>query len=232
MTASTPPAAADAEPIAPIKVLVCDDQPLIRTGFTTIIDAQPDLEVVGSCGDGRAAVDLARRLEPDVVVMDVRMPVLDGIEATRLLAGAGVEHPAKVLVVTTFNLDEYVYEALRAGASGFLLKDAPPALLLDGIRTVAGGASLLAPEVTRRLVGRFAERIRPAGGTAGGSVLTPRELDVLRLVAEGMSNAEVAATLVLSQETVKTYVSRILTKLDLRDRVQIVVHAYRHGLVI
>lgn len=216
---------------APLRVLVCDDQALIRTGFTTIIDAQPDLEVVGECGDGQAAVDLAGRLRPDVVVMDVRMPVLNGIEATRRLAGAGVAHPVRVLVVTTFNLDEYVYEALRAGASGFLLKDAPPAQLLHGIRTVATGAALLAPEVTRQLVGRYAARIRPAEDTAEEVPLTPRELEVLRLIADGRSNSEIAATLVISQETVKTYVSRILTKLDLRDRVQAVVYAYRRGLV-
>ncbi|MEU8092134.1 response regulator transcription factor [Micromonospora chalcea] len=216
---------------APIRVLVCDDQALIRTGFTTIIDAQPDMEAVGECGDGRAAVDLAGRLRPDVVVMDVRMPVLDGIKATRLLAGAGVAQPVKVLVVTTFNLDEYVYEALRAGASGFLLKDAPPAQLLHGIRTVASGAALLAPEVTRQLVGRYAARIRPAEGAPADVGLTPRELEVLRLIADGLSNSEIAARLVISQETVKTYVSRILTKLDLRDRVQAVVYAYRTGLV-
>jgi DNA-binding NarL/FixJ family response regulator len=216
---------------APVRVLVCDDQALIRTGFATIIDAQPDLEVAGECGDGRAAVDLAHRVRPDVVVMDVRMPVLDGIEATRLLAGAGVPDPVKVLVVTTFNLDEYVYEALRAGASGFLLKDAPPAQLLDGIRTVATGAALLAPEVTRRLVGRYASRISPLASPADHDTLAPRELEVLRLMAEGMSNGEIAATLVLSPETVKTYVSRILAKLDLRDRVQAVVYAYRRGLV-
>ncbi|XVU27945.1 response regulator [Actinoplanes sp. CA-054009] len=215
-----------------IRVLVCDDQPLIRTGFATIIDAQPDLEVVADCGDGQAAVELARRLDPDVVVMDVRMPGLGGIEATARLAGAGVEHPVKVLVVTTFNLDEYVYRALRAGASGFLLKDAPPAHLLHGIRTVAAGAALLAPEVTRQLVGRYAARIRPADDHRPGDVpLSARELEVLRLLANGLSNSEIAATMVISHETVKTYVSRILTKLGLRDRVQAVVYAYRRGLV-
>jgi DNA-binding NarL/FixJ family response regulator len=157
--------------------------------------------------------------------------VLDGIQATRLIAGAGVARPVKVLVVTTFNLDEYVYEALRAGASGFLLKDAPTAQLLNGIRTVATGSALLAPEVTRQLVGRYAARIRPPESADSESALTPRELEVLRLIANGLSNGEIAATLVISQETVKTYVSRILAKLGLRDRVQAVVHAYRSGLV-
>ncbi|MEU9064363.1 response regulator transcription factor [Streptomyces sp. NPDC048430] len=216
---------------APVRILVCDDQILIRTGLVTIIDAQPDLEVAGECGDGQTAVDLAGQLRPDVVVMDIRMPVLDGIEAARLLAGSGVPHPVKVLVVTTFNLDEYVYEALRAGASGFLLKDAPPDRLLHGIRTVAAGAALLDPEVTRQLVGRYAARIRPAEGTPREVPLTPRELQVLRLIADGLSNSEIAAALVISQETVKTFVSRILTKLQLRDRVQAVVYAYRQGLV-
>ncbi|MGW6304556.1 response regulator [Streptomyces niveus] len=215
----------------PVRVLVCDDQVMVRTGLVTIIDAQPDLEVVGECGDGRTAVDLAGELAPDVVVMDVRMPVLDGIEATRLLAGAGVTHAVKVLVVTTFNLDEYVYEALRAGASGFLLKDAPPAQLLHGIRTVATGAALLDPEVTRRLVGVHAARIRPVRRTPDDLPVTPRELEVLHLIADGLSNSEIAATLQISQETVKTFVSRILSKLGLRDRVQAVVFAYRHGLV-
>ncbi|MFD9839519.1 response regulator [[Kitasatospora] papulosa] len=215
----------------PIRVLICDDQVLIRTGLATIIDAQPDLEVAGECGDGRTGVELAGKVRPDVVVMDIRMPVLDGIAATRLLAGAGVPHPVKVLVVTTFNLDEYVYEALRAGASGFLLKDAPPDRLLHGIRTVAAGAALLDPDVTRQLVGRYAARIRPTRGTDPDIPLTPRELEVLRLIAEGLSNSEIAASLVISRETVKTFVSRILTKLGLRDRVQAVVYAYRQGLV-
>ncbi|MFB9928296.1 response regulator [Amycolatopsis halotolerans] len=216
---------------APLRVLVADDQVLVRTGLVTIIDAQPDLEVVGECGDGQAAVKLARELSPDVVVMDVRMPVLDGITATRLLAGPDVAAPVKVLVVTNFNLDENVYQALRAGAAGFLLKDAPPDQLLHGIRTVAAGAALLDPEVTRQLVGRYATRIRPAAADPGDLPLAPRELEVLRLVAEGLSNSEIAATLVLSQETVKTYVSRMLAKLGVRDRVQAVVYAYRHGLV-
>ncbi|MFF3501596.1 response regulator [Streptomyces sp. NPDC003247] len=215
---------------APIRVLVCDDQMLVRTGLVTIIDAQPDMEVAGECGDGQTGVELAHKVQPDVVVMDIRMPVLDGLEATRLLAGAGVPHPVKVLVVTTFNLDEYVYEALRAGASGFLLKDAPPDRLLHGIRTVATGAALLDPDVTRRLVGRYAARIRPTEKTSRDIPLTPRELEVLRLIADGLSNSEIAAALVISQETVKTFVSRILTKLQLRDRVQAVVYAYRHGL--
>lgn len=213
----------------PIRVLVCDDQELIRAGLVTIIDAQPDLEVAGECGDGKAAVELAERLRPDVVLMDVRMPELDGIEATQRLAGAGVARPIKVLVITTFNLDEYVYEALRAGAGGFLLKDAPPTQLLHGIRTVASGAALLDPEVTRRLVGKYAARIRPTAEVE--SPLTPRELEVLRLIADGLSNGEIATSLFISQETVKTFVSRILTKLDLRDRVQAVIYAYRHGLV-
>jgi DNA-binding NarL/FixJ family response regulator len=217
---------------AGIRVLVCDDQALVRTGFVTIFDAQPDMTVVGEATDGKAAVALARRLRPDVVVMDVRMPVMDGLEATSLLAGAGVTDPVRVLVVTTFNVDEYVYRALRAGASGFLLKDASPGQLIDGVRTIARGEALLAPGVTRQLIGRFATRVRPAEpDVAAAGQLTPRELEVLRLVAAGLSNAEIAAVLVIGSETVKTYVSRILTKLGLRDRVQAVVYAYRTGLI-
>lgn len=220
----------------PTRILVCDDQALVRTGFATIFAAQPGFEVVGEASDGRMAVQSAARLRPDVVVMDVRMPVLDGIEATRQLAGPGATAPVKVLVVTTFNIDEYVYEALRAGASGFLLKDCLPEQLVHGVRTVAAGESLLDPAVTRRLIGRFAVRVRPddptrADGDHPLAVLTRREIEVIKLIATGLSNAEIAAVLVISPETVKTYVSRILAKLQLRDRVQAVVLAYRVGLM-
>lgn len=231
---TNPEVGADVHPggPTPIRVLVADDQYLVRSGLSTILDAQPDMEVVGQAGDGRTAVDLARRLAPDVAVLDVRMPVVDGIEATRALAGPGVANPVKVLVITTFNLDAHVYDALRAGASGFLLKDAPPADLIAAVRVIAGGDALLAPAVTRALIGRHADRLRPrppAEPPAGP--LTRREVDVLKLVAAGRSNAEIAADLYISTETVKTHVSRILTKLELRDRVQAVVHAYRMGLV-
>jgi DNA-binding NarL/FixJ family response regulator len=212
-----------------IRLLICEDQALVRAGYVTIFDAQPDLAVVGEAADGQEAVAKARELRPDVVVMDIRMPRLDGIEATRRLAGPTAPDPAKVLVVTTFNVDQYVYEALKAGASGFLLKDAPPAELINGVRTVARGESLLSPAVTRALIGRFADRVRPPAEPI--TALTAREREVAVLIAEGLSNAEIAERLVIGAETVKTYVSRILTKLDLRDRVQIVVLAYRSGLV-
>ncbi|MGW0964890.1 response regulator [Streptomyces sp. NPDC002516] len=221
----------------PIRVLVCDDQALVRTGYVTIFSAQPDIEVVGEAENGHAAVEAARRLRPDVVVMDIRMPLLDGIEATRQLAGPDAGAAPKVLVVTTFDVDSYVYDALRAGASGFLLKDAPPAELVNGIRTVARGEALLAPAVTRHLIGHFAEHLRPAETSRPAAreelvrALTPRELDVLRRIAEGLSNKEIAAALFITPETVKTYVSRILAKLGLRDRVQAVVLAYRVGLI-
>ncbi|MFE4631032.1 response regulator [Streptomyces mirabilis] len=223
----------DAPP--PIRVLVCDDQELVRTGYVTIFSAQPDMEVVGEAENGHVAVEAARRLRPDVVVMDIRMPLLDGIQATRQLAGPGAGEPPKVLVVTTFNVDAHVYDALRAGASGFLLKDAPPAELVNGIRTVARGEALLAPAVTRHLIGHYAEHLRPAESSRPARkdvvrALTPRELEVLRQMAQGLSNAEIAAQLYITPETVKTYVSRILAKLALRDRVQAVVLAYRVGL--
>jgi DNA-binding NarL/FixJ family response regulator len=219
----------------PIRVLVCDDQELVRTGYATIFSAQPDLKVVGEAANGLEAVEQATRLRPDIVVMDIRMPLLNGIQATRRLAGPDAVDPPKILVVTTFNVDAYVYDAFRAGASGFLLKDAPPAHLVNGVRTVARGEALLAPAVTRTLIGHFAERLRPGdpSRTARENIvrtLTPRELEVLEHIAQGLSNAEIATALFITPETVKTYVSRILTKLDLRDRVQAVVLAYRIGL--
>jgi DNA-binding NarL/FixJ family response regulator len=216
----------------PIRVLICEDQELIRAGYVAVLGAQPDLEVVGQAANGREALAEVGRLRPDVVVMDIQMPFLDGIEVTRRVAGPGAAMPAKVLIVTTFNVGQYVYDALRAGASGFLLKDAPLNELAEGVRTVARGESLLSPAVTRTLIGRYADRIQPAAPTGGPlDRLAPRELEVLELIAGGLSNAEIAAEMVLSVETVKTYVSRILTKLDLRDRVQAVVLAYRTGLV-
>jgi DNA-binding NarL/FixJ family response regulator len=217
------------------RILVCEDQPLVRAGYVTILSAQPDFEVVGEASDGIEGVALARERTPDLVIMDIRMPLLDGIEATRRLAGPESSLGIKVLVVTTFNLDQYVFEALRAGASGFLLKDTPPPELIAAVRTIATGNALLAPEVTRRLIGRFGERIRQGGAQARKreetlAPLTDREREVLRLIAEGKSNAEIADALYIGRETVKTYVSRILTKLHLRDRVQAVVLAYQIGL--
>ena len=216
-----------------IRVLIADDQPLMRTGFRMILDAEPDLEVVGEAADGAEAVRLAAGARADVVLMDVRMPGMDGIEATRRLAGDGVQDPVRVLILTTFDLDEYVLSALRAGASGFLLKDVPPEDLVDAIKVVAAGDALLAPSVTRRLLDRFASSL-PDPATARPTALdtlTARELEVLGLVARGMSNAEIAEHLVVSETTVKTHVGRLLFKLDLRDRVQAVVLAYETGIV-
>jgi DNA-binding NarL/FixJ family response regulator len=212
-----------------IRVLLADDQTLVRGGFRMILRAEPDMDVVGEAADGAEAIAVARELDPDVVLMDVRMPNVDGIEATRRIVD-GSERAPRVLVLTTFDLDEYVYEALRAGASGFLLKDAPEEQLVSGIRIVAGGASLFAPTVTRRLIERFAGAA-PTPPPPALSELTPRELEVLRLVARGLSNAEIAAELVLSEHTAKTHVAHILDKLDLRDRVQAVVLAYESGIV-
>jgi DNA-binding NarL/FixJ family response regulator len=211
-----------------IRVLLADDQALVRAGFRMILRAEPDIEVVGEAGHGLEAIELARALEPDVVLMDLRMPELDGIEATRRIVN-GADGP-RVLVLTTFDLDEYVYEALRAGASGFLLKDAPEEQLVVGIKVVAGGGSLFAPAVTRRLIERFAGAA-PAQHQRALSGLTPREVEVLRLVARGLSNAEIANELVVSEHTTKTHVAHILQKLDARDRVQAVVLAYESGLV-
>ena len=212
-----------------IRVLLADDQTLVRGGFRMILRAEPDFEVVGEAADGAEAIDLARQLHPDVVLMDVRMPGTDGIEATRRITAGRSESP-RVLVLTTFDLDEYVFDALRAGASGFLLKDAPEEQLIAGIRIVAARASLFAPAVTRRLIERFAGTPPPQPPAAIAD-LTPRELEVLRLVARGLSNAEIAAELILSEHTTKTHVAHILSKLDLRDRVQAVVAAYESGIV-
>ena len=212
-----------------IRVLLVDDQELMRMGFRMVLGAQADIDVVGEAGDGERAVQLAGELRPDVVLMDVRMPVLDGVEATKRITGPGL---SKVLVMTTFDLDEYALSALRNGASGFLLKDTRPAELVSSLRAVASGDAVVSPSVTRRLLDRFL-------GTAGGQlrdlsvldVLTEREREVLVLIAKGQSNTEIAGTLFLSEATVKTHVGRILSKLDLRDRVQAVVLAYETGLV-
>jgi DNA-binding NarL/FixJ family response regulator len=212
-----------------LRVLIADDQTLVRGGFRMILGAEPEIEVVGEASDGAEAVALTNEVHPDVVLMDVRMPVMDGIEATRRIV-RGREHDPRVLVLTTFDLDEYVYEALRAGASGFLLKDAPEDQLVSGIRIVAEGGSLFAPAVTRRLIERFAGSA-PRECPPALVDLTPRELEVLQLVARGLSNAEIAAELVVSEHTAKTHVAHILDKLDLRDRVQAVVIAYESGLV-
>ncbi|HTU72813.1 MAG TPA: response regulator transcription factor [Trebonia sp.] len=233
-----------------IGIVVADDHEVVRAGFAALLDTQPDFTVLGTACDGAAAVETCRALCPDVVLMDVRMPGMDGIEATRrLLAGSGpsgsdpgADAPVpKVLILTTFDLDEYVFDALRAGASGFLLKDVTAERLFEGVRVVAAGEGLLAPGVTRRLISEFA-RLRPAtpgaaAASAGAvpaavSALTPRETEVLRLVAEGLSNTEIARRLVVTEETVKTHVSRLLAKLGLRDRTQAVVLAYESGLVI
>jgi DNA-binding NarL/FixJ family response regulator len=215
-----------------IRVLVVDDQPLIRAGFHKMVEARPDLEVVGEAADGAEALEQTMRLAPDVVLMDVRMPTMDGLEATRQLAGPGVANPTRVLILTTFDLDEYVYEALRAGASGFLLKDAPPEELAAAIRVVAAGEALLAPSVTRRLIQRFVGQPPPKEVDAKAlGRLTDRETEVLRLLARGLSNAQIAAELVVSETTVKSHVAHLLMKLGLHDRVQAVVLAYESGFV-
>jgi DNA-binding NarL/FixJ family response regulator len=215
-----------------IRVVVADDQQIVRAGFAALLDTRDDIEVVGTAADGEEAVRVCREQRPDVVLMDIRMPAMDGIEATRRLGEDGTEAP-KVIVLTTFDLDEYVYDALGAGASGFLLKDVTAETLFDAVRVVAAGEALLDPSVTRRLVSEFA-RLRPTLPPRPDALeeLTPRELEVLRLVAEGMSNGEIAKRLVVSDETVKTHVSRVLSKLHLRDRTQAVVVAYESGLVV
>ncbi|WP_030061124.1 MULTISPECIES: response regulator [Streptomyces] len=218
-----------------IRVIIVDDQAMVRAGFAALLNAQSDIDVVGDAADGAQALDVVGRTHPDVVLMDVRMPVMDGLEAARRLLDPAVPgaHRPKVLMLTTFDVDDYVYEALRAGASGFLLKDAPPADLIAAVRVVAAGEALLAPSVTRRLIEDFA-RTRPArrhDPRVWLNGLTPRETEVLELIARGLSNQEIAARLVLAEQTVKTHIGRILAKLDLRDRAQAVVLAYESGLV-
>jgi DNA-binding NarL/FixJ family response regulator len=222
----------DRPPGTAIRVLVVDDQHVVRAGFQTILDTQPDIEVIGEAANGLDAIEVVQRLRPDVVLMDIRMPVLDGIEATRRLAGPDVADPVRVLVLTTFDLDDYVYEALRAGASGFLLKDATRDELLNAVRVVAAGDALLAPSVTRRLIAEFIERPparRP--DPARLDALTQREREVLVLIARGMSNAEIAAELIVGDATVKSHVAHVLMKLQLRDRIQAVILAYELGIV-
>jgi DNA-binding NarL/FixJ family response regulator len=214
-----------------ISVLIVDDQDLVREGLRMLLEAEPDLRVVGEAGTGRQALDQTRLLDPDVVLMDVRMPDMDGMEATARLVRGGCR--ARILMLTTFNLDEYVYRAMKAGASGFLLKDVSREQLAGGVRTVAAGESLLAPAITRRLIDDFCHGPAPGAAAQAGPAgpLSERELDVVRLVAQGLSNAEAAAKLYLSEATVKSHVARILAKLGLRDRVQVVVYAYESGLV-
>lgn len=218
-----------------VRVLLVDDHALMRAGFRMILEAEGDIEVVGECANGVQAIDSVKRLRPHVVLMDIRMPEMDGIEATRRITGVEPDEergPVRVLMLTTFEIDEYVYDALRAGASGFLLKDVPAPQLVDGIRLVAAGEALLAPSVTRRLISEFS-RTAPseAASSEGIDELTPRELEVLRLIARGLSNSEIAEELIVSATTVKTHVARVLMKLGLRDRVQAVVRAYETGLV-
>jgi len=216
-----------------IRALVADDQEIVREGFSALLATQPDIDVVAAAADGAEAVRLSREHAPDVVLMDVRMPVMDGIEATRQLCVGGEEPTPRILILTTFDLDEYVYDALHAGASGFLLKDVRAEALFDAVRVVAAGDALLAPTITRRLIAEFA-RLRPRRELRPDelSALTPREREILGLLAEGLSNHEIAERLVLSDETVKTHVSHVLRKLGLRDRAQAVVVAYESGLVV
>jgi DNA-binding NarL/FixJ family response regulator len=217
----------------PIKVILVDDQDLVRTGFRMILEDEPDVEVVGEAPDGKEGVDVARRLQPDVVVMDIRMPVMDGITATRRIVRDGVAPNARVLILTTFDADENVVEALRAGASGFLLKDVTPAGFVAAIKTIAAGDALLAPGVTRRLLDRYADRLPPVNDERNAALrdLTDRELEVLKLVGRGLSNREIADRLVLAEPTVKTHISHLFDKLELRDRAQAVVLAYEAGLI-
>ncbi len=213
-----------------VRVIIADDQELVRTGFRAILGSEPDIEVVGEARDGREAIETAGQLEPDVVLMDIRMPVLDGLAATRSIV-TGPDSKPRVLILTTFDLDEYVYEALRSGASGFMLKDNPADQLVTAIHVVAKGEALLAPSVTRRLISEFAHRQQPTTRPERLELLTDRESEVLKLVARGLSNAEISEELYVAETTVRTHVGHILTKLGLRDRVQAVVLAYETGLI-
>ena len=216
-----------------IRLLIVDDQELVRTGFRLFLETQDDLEVVGEAGDGVEAIERARKLRPDVVLMDIRMPRMDGVEATARLTATGTEPPPRVLVLTTFDLDEYVFGALRAGAAGFLLKDAPRERLVEAIRVVHSGEALLSPSITRRLIEDFAARTDPLGPPpALLDEITPREREVLLLVARGLSNREIAQRLTVTEATVKSHIGSILLKLGLRDRVQAVVFAYEHGIIV
>ncbi len=214
-----------------IGILIADDQALVRRGFRMILEIEPDLTVLGDAADGDDAIRQARLLQPDIVLMDVRMPGTDGIEATRRIVADPTISGTRVVMLTTFDMDQYVYDALQAGASGFLLKDVQPELLVSGIRSVHAGESLLAPSVTRRMIAAFLQRapVTPASSERF-TRLTPREQDILRLLARGMTNAEIAETLFVSETTVKTHVGRVLAKLELRDRVQAVIYAYEHGV--
>jgi len=218
---------------APVRIVVVDDQEVVRSAFGALLDTQPDFAVVGAAADGVEAIEVCREQQPDVVLLDIRMPVMDGIAATRAIVSEARGTGPRILILTTFDLDEHVYDALAAGASGFLLKDVSAERLFDAVRVVAAGEALLAPAVTRRLIDEFARlRPRPAHASTTLNVLTARETQVLRLVAEGLSNAEIAQRLVVSEETVRTHVSRLLSKLGLRDRTQAVVAAYESGLVV
>jgi DNA-binding NarL/FixJ family response regulator len=214
-----------------LHIVIADDQELVRTGFRMILNAEPDLEVVGEATNGAEAVAIVRDVRPDVVLMDIRMPELDGIEATRRIVAMNLEPETRIVILTTFDLDEYVYDALRAGATGFLLKDAPANLLVAGIRAVGDGDALLAPTITRRLIEEFTAPKAPVHPPQGLDELTPRELEVFQLLARGMSNGEIAQTLFIGETTVKTHVARIMMKLNVRDRVQAVVLAYETGIV-
>lgn len=219
--------------MTPLRIVIADDQEIVRAGFAALLDTQSDFAVVGLASDGASAVRICRDHQPDLVIMDIRMPMMSGIQATRQILAAGTPHKPQVIMLTTFDLDEHVYDALDAGASGFLLKDMAAERLFEAVRVVAAGEALLAPTVTRRLIEEVA-RLRPRGSapTEPLALLTARETEILRLMAEGLSNAEIAGRLVVGSETIKTHVSRVLTKLGVRDRVQAVIRAYESGLVV